>query len=90
MWMRLQLLSMAIGNAKSVRDPSLLMVVRLMRWQTGFMLGLLEQSRVVSVGGGIAFLGSFVSKTLQLLMGDLILGLTHSFVYYRGYDVISH
>ena len=73
MWMRLQLLSMAIGNGKSVRDLSLLMVVRLMRWQIGFTLGLLEQSRVVNVGGGIAFLGSFVSKTLQLLMGDLIL-----------------
>ena len=33
--MRLQLQSMAIGNAKSMRDLSLLMVARLMRWQTG-------------------------------------------------------
>ena len=73
--MRLQLQSRAISNAKSMRNLSLLMVVGLMRWQwqTGFMLGLLEQSRVVNVGRRVALLGSSISKTLQLLIGDLIL-----------------
>ena len=33
------------------------------------MLGLLEQSKVVNVGGRIAFLGSFVIKTLQFFDG---------------------
>ena len=64
---------MAIGNAKSRRDLSLLMVVRLMRWQTGFMLGLLEWSREVNIGRRVALLGSSISKTLQHLMGSLIL-----------------
>ena len=44
-----------------------------MRWQTGFMLGLLEWSREVNIGRRVALLGSSISKTLQHLMGSLIL-----------------
>ena len=63
---------MALGNAKSVRDLSLLLVVRLMRWQIGPMLGLLDWSKVVSVGRRVVLLGSSIIKTLQHLMGSLI------------------
>ena len=70
--MKLQLQSMALGNTKSVRDLSLLLMVRLMRWQTEYMLGLLDRSKVVSVGRRVVLLGSSISKTLQHLMGSLI------------------
>ena len=69
--MRLQLQSMALGNAKSMGDLSLLMVVKLMKWQIGSMLGLLDRSKVVSVGRRVVLLGSSISKTLKLLIGSL-------------------
>ena len=68
--MRLQLQSMALGNAKSMRDLSLLMVVRLMRWQTGSMLGLLDQSKVVSIGKRVVLLGSSISKNPRTFNGE--------------------
>ena len=69
--MRLQFQSMALGNAKSMGDLSLLMVVKLMKWQIGSMLGLLDRSKVVSVGRRVVLLGSSISKTLKLLIGSL-------------------
>ena len=62
---------MALGNAKSMGDLSLLMVVKLMKWQIGSMLGLLDRSKVVSVGRRVVLLGSSISKTLKLLIGSL-------------------
>ena len=69
--MRLQLQSMALGNVKSMGDLSLSMVVRLLKWQTGSMLRLLDRSKVVSVGRRVVLLGCSISKTLKLLMGSL-------------------
>ena len=69
--MRLQLQSMALGNAKSMGDLSLLMVVKLMKWQIGSMLGLLDRSKVVSIGRRVVLLGRSISKTLKLLIGSL-------------------
>ena len=69
--MRLQLQSMALGNVKSMRDLSLSMVVRLLKWQTGSMLRLLDRSKVVSVGRRVVLLVSSISKTLKLLMVNL-------------------
>ena len=69
--MRLQLPKMALGNIKSVKDLPILMVVRLVRWQIGSMLGLLDRSRVVNEGRRIVLLGNSISKTLQLLMVSL-------------------
>ena len=68
--MRLQLQSMVLGNAKSMRDLSLSMVVRLMRWPTGSMLGLLDRSRVVSVGRRVVLLGSSISKNPRTFNGE--------------------
>ena len=36
------------------------------------MIGLLDRSKVVSVGRRVVLLGSSISKTLKLLMGSLI------------------
>ena len=69
--MRLQLQSMALGNVKSMGDLSLSMVVRLLKWQTGSMLRLLDRSKVVSVGRRVVLLVSSISKTLKLLMVNL-------------------
>ena len=69
--MRLQLQSMALGNPKSMRDLSLPMAVRLMRWQMVSMLGLLDWSKVVRVSRRVDLLGSSISKTLKLLMGSM-------------------
>ena len=62
---------MYLGNAKGLRDLSLLIVVTLMRWQTGSMLGLLDWSWVMSVGrgGGCSF-GDFHTQNPPTFNGE--------------------
>ena len=71
--MRLHLHRTALGNSKIMRDLSLPKVVRLMSWQTRSMLGLLNRSRMVSIGRRVVLLGSSISKNLKLLTVNLTL-----------------
>ena len=41
-----------------------------MRWPTGSMLGLLDRSRVVSVGRRVVLLGSSISKNPRTFNGE--------------------